>query len=63
MPSLWHYIRRAPSKLRKVYFAERAERLHIGSGDVRLPGWVNIDNRKYAGVDRVLEIVPDMQAA
>jgi predicted SAM-dependent methyltransferase len=56
MPSLWHYVRRAPSKLRKLYFAERAERLHIGSGDVRLPGWVNIDNRKYEGVDRVLDV-------
>jgi predicted SAM-dependent methyltransferase len=30
MPSLFHYIRRAPSKLRKMVFAERVERLHIG---------------------------------
>ena len=34
MPSLWHYIRRAPAKLRKMYFAERVERLEFGSGDV-----------------------------
>ena len=53
---IWHYIKRAPSKLRKMYFAERAERLHIGSGDVHLDGWINVDNRRYAGVDRVLNV-------
>lgn len=56
MPSLWHYIRRAPSKVRKLYFAERAERLHIGSGEVRIAGWTNIDNRRLAGVDRVVDV-------
>jgi predicted SAM-dependent methyltransferase len=35
---------------------ERAERVHIGSGDVTLPGWVNVDNQSYAGVDRVLDV-------
>jgi predicted SAM-dependent methyltransferase len=56
MPSLWHYVRRAPSKLRKMYFAERVERLHIGSGAVRLQGWVNVDNKRMRGVDRVVDV-------
>jgi predicted SAM-dependent methyltransferase len=56
MPSLWYYLRRAPSKLRKVYFPAAAERLHIGSGAVRLPGWVNVDNQRMAGVDRVVDV-------
>ncbi|HEX9163983.1 MAG TPA: hypothetical protein VF980_19910, partial [Thermoanaerobaculia bacterium] len=56
MASLFYYLRRAPSKLRKMYLAERAERLHIGSGAVRLPGWTNIDNRRYEGVDRVVDV-------
>jgi predicted SAM-dependent methyltransferase len=34
MPFLSHYIRRAPFKLRKMLFAERIERLHIGSDRV-----------------------------
>lgn len=53
---LWHYLSRAPMKLRKMFFAERAERLHIGSGPQILPGWVNIDNVRYPGVDRVLDV-------
>jgi predicted SAM-dependent methyltransferase len=36
--------------------AERAERLHIGSGSVALPGWINIDNQAYPGVDRVVDV-------
>lgn len=36
--------------------AERAERLHIGSGSVALPGWLNIDNQQYPGVDRVVDV-------
>lgn len=32
MPSLWHSIRRAPSKVRKLYFAERAERYEDAAG-------------------------------
>jgi predicted SAM-dependent methyltransferase len=55
MPPVWHYIRRAPSKLRKLYFSERAEKLHIGSGPETFPGWVNIDNVRYPGV-RVLDV-------
>ena len=55
MASLWHYIRRAPSKLRKLYFAKEAERLHIGSGPQTFEGWVNIDNVRYPGV-RVLDV-------
>jgi predicted SAM-dependent methyltransferase len=31
-------------------------RLHIGSGPVRLPGWTNVDNQKYPGVDHVLDV-------
>jgi predicted SAM-dependent methyltransferase len=56
MASLFHYLKRAPSKLRKLYFAERAERLHIGSGEVRISGWTNIDNRRLPGVDRVVDV-------
>jgi predicted SAM-dependent methyltransferase len=56
MPSLLHYLRRAPMKLRKLYFPARAERLHIGSGPQILSGWVNIDNRRYPGVDRLLDV-------
>ena len=54
--NLWHYLSRAPTKIRKVFFPTRAERLHIGSGPQILPGWVNIDNVRYPGVDRVLDI-------
>jgi len=53
---IWHYISRAPTKLRKMFFATRADRLHIGSGPQILPGWVNIDNVRYPGVDRVLDV-------
>jgi len=31
-------------------------RLHIGSGLRHLPGWVNIDNRRHPGVDRVIDV-------
>lgn len=31
-------------------------RLHIGSGPQILPGWINIDNQPYPGVDRVLDV-------
>jgi predicted SAM-dependent methyltransferase len=31
-------------------------KLHLGSGPVILPGWVNIDVRPYPGVDRVLDL-------
>ena len=43
-------------KLRKMFFATSAERLHIGSGPQILRGWVNIDNVRYPGVDRVLDV-------
>lgn len=56
MPSLWHYLRRAPMKARKVFFPKSAERLHIGSGPEILAGWVNIDNVRYPGVDVVLDV-------
>lgn len=56
MPSLWHYVSRAPNKLRKLYFSRQAERVHIGSGPQILPGWVNVDNVRYPGVDAVLDV-------
>jgi predicted SAM-dependent methyltransferase len=31
-------------------------KLHIGSGPAALPGWINVDNQPYPGVDRVLDI-------
>ena len=31
-------------------------KLHIGSGPQILPGWTNIDNMPYPGVDRVLDV-------
>jgi len=35
-------------------------RLNIGSGDLpmRMPGWVNVDETAYAGVDLVLRVPP-----
>ena len=31
-------------------------KLHLGSGPQILPGWVNVDNQPYPGVDRVLDV-------
>src|SRR5688572_1785254 len=31
-------------------------KLHLGCGPLALPGWLNIDNEPYAGVDRVLDV-------
>ena len=31
-------------------------KLHLGCGPLALPGWVNIDNRRYPGVDKVLDL-------
>lgn len=31
-------------------------RLHLGSGPVALPGWINIDNLPYPGVDHVWDL-------
>jgi predicted SAM-dependent methyltransferase len=56
MASFLHYLSRAPMKIRKVFFPMRAERLHIGSGPQILPGWTNVDNVRYPGVDRVLDV-------
>ena len=33
-----------------------SDKLHIGAGSVALPGWINIDQQPYPGVDRVLDI-------
>ena len=56
MATVWHYVKRAPMKVRKKFFPANAERLHIGSGPQILPGWVNIDNVRYRGVDRVFDV-------
>jgi predicted SAM-dependent methyltransferase len=31
-------------------------KLHLGCGPLALPGWVNIDNAQYPGVDQVLDV-------
>jgi len=31
-------------------------KLHLGCGPQALPGWVNIDNRRYPGVDKVRDV-------
>lgn len=31
-------------------------KLHLGSGPQILPGWVNIDNLPYPGVDKILDV-------
>jgi len=31
-------------------------KLHVGSGPVRLEGWINVDNQPYRGIDQVLDI-------
>lgn len=31
-------------------------KLHLGAGPQALPGWVNIDNEPYPGIDRVLDV-------
>jgi predicted SAM-dependent methyltransferase len=33
-----------------------SDRLHLGCGNVILPGWVNVDLQPHAGVDRVLDV-------
>ena len=53
MAPLLHYLRRAPTKIRKLFFSREAERLHIGSGPHTLPGWVNVDNIRFPGVRRM----------
>jgi predicted SAM-dependent methyltransferase len=31
-------------------------KLHLGCGPLAMPGWVNIDNARYPGVDKVLDV-------
>jgi len=56
MPPFWHYVRRAPMKARKMFFAKPVERLHIGSGPQILQPWFNVDNVRYPGVDMLLDV-------
>ncbi len=37
-------------------FARKPQRLHIGSGDKRLEGWVNIDLKPLPGVDVIADV-------
>ena len=32
------------------------DRLHVGCGPLALPGWINIDNQPYPGVDQVVDV-------
>lgn len=31
-------------------------KLHVGCGPVRLPGWINIDNRRYDAADYIIDV-------
>jgi predicted SAM-dependent methyltransferase len=33
-----------------------ARKLHVGAGTVTLPGWTNVDNQAYPGIDHVLDV-------
>src|SRR5262249_44716119 len=35
-------------------------RLHLGCGPQILPGWVNLDNVKYPGVDKVVDVTKEL---
>src|SRR5262245_34095500 len=35
---------------------EASPRLHVGCGQLAMPGWINIDNQLLPGVDRVLDV-------
>lgn len=34
----------------------KATKVHVGSGPVLLEGWINVDKRRYRGVDRVRDV-------
>lgn len=38
-------------------------RLHIGSGNVRLPGWTNVDAQRLPGVDMVADVTRGLDFA
>src|SRR3954467_14272571 len=38
-------------------------RLHIGSGNVRLPGWTNVDAQRLPGVDVVADVTRGLDFA
>ena len=48
--------RRSRQRARRPLQRMRAERLHIGSGPVVLPGWTNIDLEYHDGVHHVLDV-------
>jgi predicted SAM-dependent methyltransferase len=33
-----------------------ARKVHVGAGTVTLPGWTNVDNQAYPGIDHVLDV-------
>lgn len=52
-----------PDALAVVYLATDeakwgAPQLHIGSGPVSLPGWINVDIKPYPGVDFCADVLP-----
>lgn len=42
--------------IKRIFSRKKDQRLHIGSGDKRLEGWVNIDLKKLPGVDVVADV-------
>jgi predicted SAM-dependent methyltransferase len=41
---------------KKEKVLRRGGRLHVGCGPVTLPGWINVDNQPYPGIDHVLDV-------
>jgi len=49
--------------MKRFFRKDRPQRLHIGSGDKRLEGWVNIDLRAFPGVDVVADVTHGLDFA